>query len=377
MRIGFDAKRAFNNRTGLGNYSRFVLNALRNFAPKHEYYAYTPKVKNDLFDFPNPQTPPFTNGLLGAWWRSYGIAKDLKRDKIQLFHGLSNELPHSLAKTGIQSVVTIHDLIFLRYPELYPAIDRFFYQQKFKRACREADIVVAVSQQTKRDIIDFYDTDPSKIKVVYQDCHEVFSSPRGVPSLPLSMTERGEGTVRRAVRWDYILSVGTIEPRKNQLSLVRAFAQAALEEARLVLIGSKTQYQLEIEAFIAQNHLQDKVLILNHVPFADLPAWYRGARVFGYVSVFEGFGIPIVEALHSGVPVLAATGSCLEEAGGGGAVYCAPQDIDDMTKKLKQLWNSEALRQKLIREGQSHVAQFAAPKIATDLMDIYSRLLSR
>lgn len=364
MRIGFDAKRAFNNRTGLGNYSRFVLNALQKFVPKHEYFAYTPKIKSGLFGFDLTQTPPLSNTLYGAWWRSYGIVKDLQRDKIALFHGLSNELPHGLAKAGIKSVVTIHDLIFLRYPELYPAIDRMFYQQKFKRACQQADVVVAVSQQTKRDIIDFYDIDPSKIKVVYQDCHELFHRSAQVASDSLNQNQ------------PYLLSVGTLEPRKNQLSLVKAFMQADLTEAQLVLIGGQTPYQRQIEAFIAQNGLHSKVKILNQVPFAELLVWYKHARVFGYVSVFEGFGIPIVEALHSGVPVLAATGSCLEEAGGGGALYCAPHDIEAMAQKLKQLWNNEAVRQKLIREGQGHLSQLAAPKIASDLAEIYSRVLS-
>jgi glycosyltransferase involved in cell wall biosynthesis len=177
MRIGFDAKRAFNNRTGLGNYSRFVLNALQKQTPEHTYLAYSPKIKQGLFDeFPadHIRFPSSKNKLYGAWWRSYGMTQNLSKDGIQLFHGLSNELPNGLQKAGIKSVVTIHDLIFLRYPELYPAIDRFFYRQKFQKACEQADVIVAVSEQTKRDIAEFYGTPSEKIQVVYQDCHEAF-----------------------------------------------------------------------------------------------------------------------------------------------------------------------------------------------------------
>jgi glycosyltransferase involved in cell wall biosynthesis len=375
MRIGFDAKRAFNNRTGLGNYSRFVLNALRTFAPAHHYYAYTPKVKAGFFDeYPtsNIYLPPSQNKLYGAWWRSYGIKKELQKANIQVFHGLSNELPSRLHRVGVKSVVTIHDLIFLRYPALYPAIDRFFYQQKFKRACVEADVIVAVSEQTKRDIIDFYGTSAHKIQVVYQDCHEVFHQIE-----PYQGSEpNGFGLCQKYdICSPYVLCVGTMEARKNQLRLVKAFQQANLEDATLVLVGGKTKFQQEIEAFVVKNRLQSKVRILNNVPFADLPALYQSARVFAYPSFFEGFGIPIVEALHAGVPVLAATGSCLEEAGGGGALYADPLDENDLAQKLQQLWQDDILRKKLVTNGQKHVKQFAAQKIAKQLVNIYESIL--
>ena len=382
MRIGFDAKRAFNNRTGLGNYSRFVLNALRNYTPAPTYLAYTPKIKMGLFDeFPADaiRLPSSKNKLYGAWWRSYGITDSLSKDGVQLFHGLSNELPTGLPKAGIKSVVTIHDLIFLRYPELYPAIDRFFYRQKFRKACEQADVIVAVSEQTKRDIVEFYRTPSEKIQVVYQDCHEVFfASPQRRPPQPLSGLERGflNGVHQKyGIAKPYVLCVGTIEARKNQLRLVQAFQAAQLPEAQLVLVGGKTGFQQQIESFVAENQLETKIKILNNVPFADLPALYQLARVFAYPSFFEGFGIPIVEALHSGVPVLAATGSCLEEAGGDGGLYVNPKDTDELAQKLQLLWQDEGLRQQLSTNGQTHVKQFAAENIAKKLVTIYESTL--
>lgn len=375
MRIGFDAKRAFNNRTGLGNYSRFVLNALHRFAPQHQYFAYTPKIKTGLFDEFSSETirlPTSKNSLYGAWWRSYGIKNALSKDGVQLFHGLSNELPNGLRKAGIKSVVTIHDLIFLRYPELYPAIDRFFYRQKFKNACAEADVIVAVSEQTKRDIVAFYGTSPKKIKVVYQDCHEAFHAPQ--TSQVFKTWEVSPLLRKYNIDKPYVLSVGTIEARKNQLHLVKAFHAAQLEDAELVLVGGKTSYQREIETYIAQHQLGAKVKILNGIPFADLPSLYRSARVFAYPSFFEGFGIPIVEALHSGVPVVAATGTCLEEAGGKGGLYVDPKEVDAFAQTLTALWHDEPLRKTLITEGQKHVRQFAAGKIAQELTEIYASL---
>ncbi len=364
MKIGFDAKRAFNNKTGLGNYSRFVIDALQKYCAHNQWVAYTNTKNDTLFQHHNTVFP---STAFHSYWRSVGIVSDLKRDEIQLFHGLSNELPLGLRKANIRSVVTIHDLIFLRYPDLYPAIDRFFYYHKFKFACQNADVVVAVSEQTKRDIITFFGTDPQKIKVVYQDCDPAFRSRVGAEEV-LKIKQKYN------LNKPYILSVGTIEERKNQLRLVQAFYEANLPDTMLVLVGGITKYQQHIERYIGQKNIQNKVKIFNDVPFTDLPALYQGAGLFAYLSIFEGFGIPIVEALHSQLPVLAATGSCLEEAGGGGVIYVNPLDINEIANQIQLIWNNIDLQKKLTTNGQRHVQQLASPKIAQDLMAIYESL---
>lgn len=375
MRIGFDAKRAFNNYTGLGNYSRYIIEALLEYAPEHQYFAYTPKIKGNwhtsLADFPSKlqvQLPVAYAQLPAALWRSWFIAKDLQHDKIEVFHGLSNEIPYGLKKAGVKSVVSIHDLIFLRYPEQYPVLDRFFYERKFKYACHNADAIVAVSEQTKRDIIDFYGTPAERIHVIYQGCQPFFC--QRIADTTIIDQVKQKYNIRRP----YILCVASFTERKNQLRLIKAFQQLATKDHDLVLVGGKSKYLEELKGYVVQAGIQKQVHFLSGVPAEDLPALYQGSSLFVYPSLFEGFGIPIIEALHSGVPVVAATGSCLEEAGGGGALYANPLDVADLADKIQQVLSNEALQNKLVNKGQEHVKQFAAKPIAEQLTQVYQSL---
>ena len=185
MNIGFDAKRAFYNNTGLGNYSRDTIRILSNYFAENNYFLYTPKaIKNDRLSYLHQEnihvrTPKrIIDKSLRSLWRTSAIKRDLVKDNIELFHGLSHELPIGIEKTNIKTVVTIHDLIFLRYPQFFNAIDNKIYYQKFYHSCNLADKIIAVSEQTKKDIINFFNISPEKIDVVYQGCNEVFKKPQ-------------------------------------------------------------------------------------------------------------------------------------------------------------------------------------------------------
>jgi glycosyltransferase involved in cell wall biosynthesis len=370
MRIGFDAKRAFNNNTGLGNYSRFIIESLSPRPrwgsldiPKDEYVLYTNKIlKSKLENFAGCEVKAPPSGAGGALWRSWLIVNDLVRDNIDIYHGLSNEIPFGIRKSGVKSVVTIHDLIFLRYPELYPFIDRFIYNKKFRYACENADAIVAVSQQTKDDIMEFYKIPSERIRVIYQDCKEIFH-----PSATLRVRE--EILKKYSLNKPYILCVSSFSERKNQKRLIEAFQQLGLKDYELILVGGKSKYSEQIFEIPPSG-----VRGLFSVPSTDLPALYQGAALFVYPSFFEGFGIPIVEALHSGVPVVAATGSCLEEAGGDGALYANPLDVNDLADKMRQVLTNQTLRNDLIFKGKEHVKQFSSERIAGQLMELYREL---
>ncbi|RYG19015.1 MAG: glycosyltransferase family 1 protein, partial [Chitinophagaceae bacterium] len=220
MRIGFDAKRYFLNSSGLGNYSRDLVRILETNYPDNTYIKYTPKVK-DKFAITDNQSAtiklPQSNfgRMFPSLWRRKGIVNDLKRDQIDIFHGLSGEIPLGLAKANVKSVVSIHDLIFLKFPELYKKIDRNIYNSKFKHAVNNADQIVAISEQTKTDIVDYYAIPQENITVIYQGCH---------PSFKQEKTQKDKAEIRQKYKLpsNFLLNVGSIEPRKNALQIVKA-----------------------------------------------------------------------------------------------------------------------------------------------------------
>ena len=233
--------------------------------------------------------------------------KDLVCDGVQLYHGLSGELPIGMKKSGIPGVVTIHDLIFLRHPEFYNPIDVKLYTWKFRQTLKEATHIIAISECTKRDILAFggFQVREDKISLIYQSCAPRFN----VSAMGDTHSELLGDTKR------YVLSVGSIEPRKNTMLALKAMHHLP-EDISLVLVGRHTKYTDKLSEYARTNGLEHRLKILHGVSDADLPAIYADAEAFVYPSVYEGFGIPIIEAISCGLPVVACTGSCLEEAGG-------------------------------------------------------------
>lgn len=375
MKIGFDAKRAFSNFTGLGNYSRTSVKILADDFSQHSYYLYNPRVPDEsqisFLDLPKhadvhiriPRSLFYE--LLPSLWRRFGITKDIVRDKIDLYHGLSHELPAGIEKTGIPSVVTIHDLIFKRFPEYYKPTDRKIYEKKFREACEVADIVIAISEQTKKDIIQFFNIDEKKIRVVYQSCSSIFN--KEINSMMLMKVR-----VKYQLPEKFLLTVGSIETRKNALLIVKALKHID-DNIPLVIIGKYTAYVDEIKKFLIKNDLEHRVIFHHKISFDELPILYHLSSIFIYPSRFEGFGIPIIEALQCGVPVIAATGSCLEEAGGPDSIYVDPDDVSGMAQAIQKLLTEN--NSDRISKGISYATKFNHKKIAADIMSVYNELV--
>ena len=365
LKIGLDAKRIVRNGTGLGSYGRTLVNDLT--AYPLELCLYAPdqgrdqlrqqirQQENVRFCYPAPSHLPFSKAL----WRSKGIVSDLKRDGIQLFHGLSGELPIGIHQSGIRSVVTIHDLIFLRHPEFYHWIDTKIYAWKFRQTLREADHIIAISECTRRDIMEYGGDliSEDRISLIYQSCAPKFTVSR-----------------RAAPRERYILSVGSIEARKNILLAVKALPYLP-DDVKLVMVGRHTPYTDEVIAYAEKAHLSHRIRIMHGVSDEALPKLYAEAEAFVYPSRYEGFGIPIIEAISCGLPVVACTGSCLEEAGGPDSLYVNPDDAEAMAHAIQQVLRGAEGREKRIENSQQYIKRFAGNDVAGQVVELYRKLL--
>ena len=386
MNIGFDAKRAAQNRTGLGNYSRFVIRILSEKFAGNQYHLYTPKphrmpylqeiptLKHLFLHFP----PQGIWSRLRSLWRVWGITKDIQKDGIHIFHGLSNELPLNIGTPeqrkmkaggkGCKYIVTVHDLIFIHTPQYYHWIDRQIYNFKFRRACLCADRVIAVSEYTKQEIMHYYHTPESKIDVVYQGCDPVFSQ-------KIEEGKLQEVKARYQLPDKFVLYVGSIEERKNLMLVAKAMAKLNRRAAiHVVAVGRRTAYVDKIQDFLKAQGIEHLFHFYHQVPYADLPSFYKWASTFAYPSRIEGFGIPLLEAISSGVPAIGCTGSCLEEAGGPNSIYVNPDDAQGMADAILRTCTDEDLRQHMISEGKKYALNFSDEKLSLDLMRVYENL---
>lgn len=372
MNIGFEAKRVFHNKTGLGNYSRDLIRLLSQYSPENNYFLYNPKPSDaNLFEANNTnvfEKKPSSSFYTKFYnlWRQKGVVKDLTKDGVTIFHGLSGEIPRGLSAKNIKSVVTIHDLIFVRYPHLYSFFDRKIHFYKFKKAAQQADLVIAISEQTKNDIVEFLKIDASKIKVIYQGCHSVFKK-------DFSDDEYKEVITKFNLPKQFILNVGTIETRKNILLAVKAIKNI---DTCLVIVGKETAYTNEIKNYISEHHLENKVIFLKGLSLQELAILYKLAKVFVYPSLYEGFGIPIIEALYSKTPVITTRGGVFPEAGGPNSVYVNPTSVDEMEKAILKLLQNDDLREEITRKGFEFVQKFNDKVIVKQLMNTYNNLLN-
>jgi glycosyltransferase involved in cell wall biosynthesis len=375
MNIGLDAKRIFFNNSGLGNYGRRFYRGLAKDPAGDHFFLYTPKpvpADNPYLKEVDPANSeivspdkPLHKILGGSTWRSGLINARLNKDKIGIYYGLSNEIPFGGKKSGIVKVVIIHDLIFLRYPNLYPAIDVYFYKQKTRYAAKYADFIIAASEQTKRDIVEFYHVPEDKITVIYPCSDPIFYSRNTIDIKEIYRNKRR-----------YIISIGAITPRKNLLKTVQAFNLVKdTHDLDLVVIGTAVglgrEYLKTIMSFISENKLSDRVHFLENVPYQYVPALCHDAELMVYPSQFEGFGMPIVEGLFSGIPVITSRGGCFPEAGGDAAVYVNPDDIEEIAGWIDKLMDSDSLRDELAAKGLKYAEKFRQENIERDIVNFH------
>ena len=364
MKIAYDAKRIFSSWSGLGNYSRDLVRVLSTYFPDNQYLLFNKKKSERgeaILKLPNVT---FVQTTKGTFSRQLKTGIDAQNNDADIFHGLSGELPLRWNKKPIKKVVTIHDLIFERYPEYYTWIDRKIHFWKFKKAAQSADKIIAISEQTKKDVIHYLKVPESKIEVVYQGCHASFKE---------KQSERILNQIKEKFNLPerFILNVGTIEPRKNLLNVVKSLKDSKIP---LVVVGAKKpKYFKLIEKVIKNGKVE--VQFLSGVSMEELAGIYKLAEIFIYPSFFEGFGIPVIEALFSETVVITSNTSCLPEAGGPDSVYVNPESVEDIKAKILFLWENESERNRRAEKGLQFVQKFNDEVIADEMMKVYKSLV--
>lgn len=364
MKIAFDAKRLFYNHTGLGNYSRSLVRNIELIDKSNDISLFTPTIEKSVYSEFISDKYNLCLGKKKFLWRLKNMVKDLHKLNPDIYHGLSNELPvgiNSLQNT--KSIVTIHDLVFLKYPDYYPLSDRIIYKEKSKRACKKADHIIAISEATKEDIVNYFDIEESKITVVYQACSEIYYS-NDASTIP-SEDER-----------PFFMFVSSITERKNLQLVLRALARIAkVDRPLLKVVGKGAKHENAMKALAQKLGISEDVEFQGRVDDVNLRSLYKQAMFTIYPSLYEGFGIPIVESMLMGTPVITSNISSMPEAAAGVAELIDPNSVEDLEKAInKQLDQGGKLSQdqiQLIRD------KFNPQKHAMDVLALYDRVQNK
>lgn len=380
MRIGFDAIRAFRNATGLGNYARFVIEALLEHETGNDYVLYTPTADRPAslaFLEGRPEVevrvPPKNRRgrLLKDAWRTFAQGRQAVRDGVDVYHGLTHEIPRDLRRANVPGVVTMHDVLWRTMPETYAWADRRIYDWKYGYSVLHADAVIAVSGATARAVKEHWPIPDDRLHVVHQGCHAAFRR-------PLGKTAVEEARRRHDLPSRYLLQVGTIEARKNAVASVRALA--ALPAARrvpLVLVGRPTAYADEVRAAARRWGVEAELRFLRDLPFEQLVALMHGAALVLYPSKGEGFGIPVLEAMTCGRPVITGNAEVFREVGEDAPVYVDPGDIEGLAAAIDRILADPEWAAELGQRGRARAEAFAPARIAADLMAVYRQVAGR
>ncbi|MBI1305454.1 MAG: glycosyltransferase [Bacteroidetes bacterium] len=362
MRIGFDAKRYFHNRTGLGNFSRNLVQSLAQNHTEENWFLLDSKGGEMPSDLNLQLITPSRKTLL---WRQIGISGEIERLKLNVFHGLSAELPLSRPR-NCALVVTVHDLIFLKLPKNYRTADRFIYTYKLRNAMEQADVIVCTSEVTKHDLIEIFPRFKNKLRVLYQACDQQFYTKFNVDVLD-------DFRQQQNLPAEFILCLSSFEKRKNQINLLKAYALLKGEKPDLVLAGRPGDFMREIENFIRENNLTDKVRLMTNLPVENLNFLIQASTFCVFPSMYEGFGIPVLECMAAGRLVLTSKDSSMSEITGDGDFLFDPKSPESIAENLQNAFNEDH-RNTSLEIQQNQLPNFRSELIAEQHMNLYREI---
>lgn len=370
--IGIDYTPAYEQNAGIGRSVRGLISALATIDTDTDYRLFIAGAsQKTLPPMLAPNFKYYPSRISPKWWaRIWHRAQvpyyiEYMVGKIGLYHATDFVLPPIYKQT--KSIVTIHDLSYIRVPETASPSLKKYLDMVVPRSIKRATHIHAVSEATRQDIIACYNTPPEKISVIHNAVEARFK--------PVDIS-KDIFVKYRIPDAPYIISVGTVQPRKNYSRLVQALVRIRHKhDVHLVIVGGRGWLEDEFYETIRQTNMSDYVHITGFVDDNDLPALYTGAICMAYPSLYEGFGIPVLEAMACGTPVLTSTTSSLTEVAGDSAILVNPYDVEAIQHGLEQLISDQNLRHTLFQKGLLHVQKFKWEHSAQQLKDLYMQLL--
>ncbi len=354
LRIALDTQSTLGRKTGIGIYTSELLAAMRRVAPEHEYVE---------LNWGNDVSMRLDRRLR---WQQYEIPRRSRDIHADLLHVPGFDAP---VRRSIPTILTVHDLIGMLFPQNLPPVSRFYWSRWLPFTVRYADAIIADSAATRNDIVHLLHADPQRITVIPLGVSELFR--------PAATTMIADMRNRYHLINPYILFVGTLEPRKGIDTLIDAVARLIQGYPHeLVLVGKKGWYWDRLQSRIANNGLEGRVRVLDYVPTNDLPAIYSGADVFAFPSRYEGFGLPILEAMACYTPVVCANASSLPEVAGTAAILIKPDDVEVLTSALLKVINTPECASAMRDQGILQASLFSWDQTARMTLDLYQKTVT-
>jgi len=364
-RFGFNKKTGLPNRVGSGEFCFQLLSALAKLDKLNDYFIFSPL--NPSKDMPSQSEKwkyiVFQSKKL---WTLWGLSKRFfsAKEKIEVFFSPTHYLP---LYTSCSSVISILDVSYIYFPKLFKKRDLYQLKLWGGYSIKKAEKIITISNSTKNDIIKTYKVSADKIAVVYPGIKKVESE-------KLKLKSMQELSNKFEISPFYILFVGTLQPRKNVVKLVEAFSKLKknpnTKNLELVIVGKKGWLYEDTLSSPKKFGVEKQVKFLDFVEDEDLPSLYKNALCFVLPSLYEGFGLPVLEAMQYGCPVLTSNVSSLPEAGGDAAVYFDPQNADDIAQKIDKVISDDKLREEMIQKGYNQIKKFSWEKTAKETLRV-------
>ncbi len=379
MKIGIDVSPAINEQAGVGRYSYNLVKNLLNIDHTNQYYFFNcfvrdpdgiKKKKLAFLDKPNSKVKNYylPGKIKELMWKNPFISPiNLLLGKVDIFHGLNFLSIPSCVKS---TVVTVYDLAFMKFPEQVTKGYTEYFTKASKKAVLKSDIIISISQSTKNDLIELLQVPKEKIKVVYLGVEDYFF-------INKTSEEQEKIAKKYNLPQEYILYVGTLEPRKNLVGLIKAFSlldKNIQDKYRLVIAGKKGWLYDQIFQKVKDFNLEDKVIFTGFILDSDLPSIYQGAKIFVLPSFYEGFGLPILEAMASGTPVISSNISSTPEIVGNGGILINPYSPKEITQAIKKIISDQELYERLKNKGKIQAKKFSWGKCAQETLGAYEEV---